>query len=314
MPRAVGWSSSHSKGGDPASITVNAPLVAQVCAGRHVRRPSCPPGRRLPNGVQIRAERRRVDAGDGLGASAAIVSCPRRADRLVATAIVFAALPRPDRSRYRRLLGTTAAGVPPRRLRVWQRSREGWRGKLVDGTGRPRRPPQRPRSRRRPRPAPRRPRRLSDLRPPRHRAPRPAAPPRPRPPASRRSPQRPPCGHRSPPPRPSHPMKQVASRRAGSWTIQRVTRPRPSASKPYERPAACTAPAQEGQCQWGLDGHHGRGRVRGAGRNGQNAWCLYDFYIPSADWDYSMGYISIIGKTDANTLSFRKTSALDEGR
>jgi len=27
-----------------------------------------------------------------------------------------------------------------------------------------------------------------------------------------------------------------------------------------------------------------------------------------------MGYISIIGKTDANTLSFRKTSALDEGR
>ncbi len=31
--------------------------------------------------------------------------------------------------------------------------------------------------------------------------------------------------------------EQVASRRAGSRTIQRVTRPRPSASKPYERPA-----------------------------------------------------------------------------
>jgi hypothetical protein len=62
---------------------------------------------------------------------------------------------------------------------------------------------------------------------------------------------------------------------------------------------------------------------------------LYDFYIPSTDRDYPMGHISIIGKTDANTLragapriapgwtpekvaehtlSFRKTSALDEGR
>src|SRR5213593_595372 len=29
---------------------------------------------------------------------------------------------------------------------------------------------------------------------------------------------------------------------------------------------------------------------------------LYDFYIPSTDWDYPIGHISMIGKTDANTL------------
>src|SRR5207249_11986380 len=39
------------------------------------------------------------------------------------------ALPTPDRSRCRRVPGTDTAGLSPRRLRVWQCSCEGWRGK-----------------------------------------------------------------------------------------------------------------------------------------------------------------------------------------
>ena len=34
----------------------------------------------------------------------------------------------------------------------------------------------------------------------------------------------------------------------------------------------------------------------------QKTWGLNDFYFPSKDWDYPMGHISMIGKTDANTL------------
>jgi choline dehydrogenase-like flavoprotein len=34
----------------------------------------------------------------------------------------------------------------------------------------------------------------------------------------------------------------------------------------------------------------------------QKTWGLNDFYFPSKDFDYPMGHISMIGKTDANTL------------
>src|SRR5947208_2865967 len=34
----------------------------------------------------------------------------------------------------------------------------------------------------------------------------------------------------------------------------------------------------------------------------QKTWGLNDFYFPSKEWDYPMGHISMIGKTDANTL------------
>jgi choline dehydrogenase-like flavoprotein len=34
----------------------------------------------------------------------------------------------------------------------------------------------------------------------------------------------------------------------------------------------------------------------------QKTWGLNDFYLPSKEWDYPMGHISMIGKTDANTL------------
>ena len=34
----------------------------------------------------------------------------------------------------------------------------------------------------------------------------------------------------------------------------------------------------------------------------QKTWGLNDFYFPSGDWAYPMGHISMIGKTDANTL------------
>ena len=34
----------------------------------------------------------------------------------------------------------------------------------------------------------------------------------------------------------------------------------------------------------------------------QKTWGHNDFYFPSKEWDYPMGHISMIGKTDANTL------------